>query len=92
MELGYIKIDDIIDLIRLIDKVITETDHYVKVDYGPSLMEVYIMKNGFHYKKDFDFVRRFVMYDPRAPERDAEKFRETKDYLKGLLEERNETL
>lgn len=89
MELGYIKIDDIIDFIRLVDKVITETEHYVNVYYGTSLIEVYIMKNGFHYKKDFDFVRRFVMYDPWAPERDAEKFRETKDYLKGLLNNEN---
>ena len=72
MKTGYIKIDDIIDLIRLVDKVITETDHYVKIGYGPILVGIYVMKGGFHSEKKYDFVSHFVMYDPWAHKRDAE--------------------
>lgn len=89
MKLGYIKIEDFIELVRLADKVIMETEHYVSIHYTSSNVEIYVMKNGFNYKKEFDFARRFIMYDPWAPERDAEKFQETKEYLKGLLNNEN---
>lgn len=86
MEVGYIKIEDLIDLIRLADRILTETEHYVYIEYGPSSVDVYAMKDGFRRNKDYDLRERFVMYDPWAPEREAERFKEIKDYLKGLLE------
>jgi hypothetical protein len=85
MQLGYIKIEDFIELVRLADKVIMETEHYVYIEYGPSSVDVYVMKDGLHRNKDYDLVERFVMYDPWAPKRDAEKFCTARDYLKSLL-------
>jgi hypothetical protein len=89
MQLGYIKIEDFIDLVRLADKVIMETEHYVNIEYGPTSIEVYVMKDGFHRSKDYDLKERFAMYDPWAPKRDAEKFGRIKDYLNSLLGEGN---
>lgn len=89
MTLGYIKIEDLIDLIRLADRILTETEHYVYIEYGPSSVDIYVMKDGFRRNRDYDLRERFVMYDPWAPKREAEKFKEIKNYLKGLLGEIN---
>jgi hypothetical protein len=89
MTLGYIKIEDLIDLIRLADRILTETEHYVYIEYGPSSVDIYVMKDGFRRNRDYDLRERFVMYDPWAPKREAEKFKEIKNYLKGLLGENN---
>lgn len=89
MTLGYIKIEDLIDLIRLADRILTETEHYVYIEYGPSSVDIYVMKDGFRRNRDYDLRERFVMYDPWAPKREAEKFKEIKNYLKGLLGESN---
>ena len=89
MTLGYIKTEDLIDLIRLADRILTETEHYVYIEYGPSSVDIYVMKDGFRRNRDYDLRERFVMYDPWAPKREAEKFKEIKNYLKGLLGENN---
>lgn len=89
MTLGYIKIEDLIDLIRLANRILTETEHYVYIEYGPSSVDIYVMKDGFRRNRDYDLRERFVMYDPWAPKREAEKFKEIKNYLKGLLGENN---
>ena len=89
MTLGYIKIEDLIDLIRLADRILTETEHYVYIEYGPSSVDIYVMKDGFRRNRDYDMRERFVMYDPWAPKREAEKFKEIKNYMKGLLGENN---
>ena len=89
MELGYIKIDDFIELVRLADKIIMETEHYVVIEYSPLCVDVRVMNDGHDRRKEFDLRERFVIYDPWTPERDAEKFQEIKDYLKGLLNNEN---
>lgn len=86
MTLGYIKTEDLIDLIRLADRILTETEHYVYIEYGPSSVDIYVMKDGFHRNRDYDLRERFIMYDPWAPKREAKRFKEIKDYLKGMLE------
>lgn len=89
MEVGYIKIEDFLELIKLADRVLMETNHYVSICYGPTCIDVDVMKNGFTARREFDFSERFIMYDPWVPKRDAEKFKEVKNYLKGLLGENN---
>ena len=90
MTLGYIKIEDLIDLIRLANRILTETEHYVYIEYGPSSVDIYVMKDGFRRNRDYDLRERFVMYDPWVPKREAEKFKEIKNYMKGLLGENND--
>ena len=86
MEVGYIKVEDFLELIKLADRILRETNNYVYIEYGPSSVDIYVMKDGFQRNKDYDLSERFVMYDPWNPRRDAEKFKTIKDYLKGLLE------
>ena len=61
MEVGYIKIDDLVELIKLADRVLMETEHYVSICYGPSSVDVLVMKDGFHRNKDYDLSERFVI-------------------------------
>ena len=87
-ELGYIKIEDVLELVKLVHRVNMETRHYVVLDFCGFSTSVYVMKNGFKYPgRVWDFDGRFYFYEPFNKENDVNEFCKIRDYLKGLLGE-----
>lgn len=92
-ELGYIKIEDVLELVKLVHRVNMETWHYVDFIFCGFSVSVYVMKHGFQYPgKAWDFVERFSLYNPCDEKEEAEMFCKIRNYLKGLLGEKNETV
>lgn len=88
-KLGLIKIEDVMELVKLVHRVHMETEHYACIrfdNYGHDVF-VNVMKGGFRKYKSYDLSEGFVIYIPLYPEDEAERFCKIRNYLKELLGE-----
>ena len=91
MEVGKIKLEDVLTIVKLAHRVHMETEHYVGINFsnwGHGVM-IYVMEGGFNSKKKYSFAEYFSFYDPYSEERDIRTYCKIKDYLKGLLSDKN---
>lgn len=88
-ELGYIKINDVLELVKLVHRVHMETDHYASIQFsnqGYNLL-VTAMENGFKASRQYDLFECFNLYDSKYPQIEVSQYCKIRDYLKGLLGE-----
>lgn len=88
-KLGYIKIEDVMELVKLVHRVHMETKHYVSIQFSNHGHDVFVsvMKGEFKEYKPFELFDGFNIYDPSYPEDEAEQYKKIRNYLKELLGE-----
>ena len=88
-ELGYIKIDDVLELVKLVHRVHMETDHYASIQFSNYGYDITVasMKNGFSSDKKYDLLENFSLYNSRRMLHEVNQYRKIRDYLKDLLGE-----
>ena len=88
---GKIKIDDVMELVKLVSRVHMETEHYAEIqisNFGHNV-SVWAMEGGFDSSRKFSFNEDLNLYDPYDQEGDADTYRKIREYLKSLLGENN---
>lgn len=88
-ELGYIKIDDVLELVKLVHRVHMETDHFASIQFSNYGYDITVtsMKNGFSSDKTYDLFENFSLYNSRCMQHEVNQYCKIRDYLKGLLGE-----
>lgn len=88
-ELGYIKIDDVLELVKLVHRVHMETDHYASIQFSNQGYDLFVtaMENGFELSKQYDLFEQFSLYNTNHPQSEVNQYCKIRDYLKGLLGE-----
>ena len=91
-ELGYIKIEDVLELVKLVHRVHMETEHYASIDFcsHETNVVVSVYKEGWARGKEPDLFGFINIYNPWDYEREAERFCRIRNYLKALLEEKKD--
>lgn len=88
-ELGYIKIEDVLELVKLVHRVHMETDNYVGIELCNNGYSVLVTahKGRFRTSEEFDLFEFISLYDPKCPQHEVNQYCKIRDYLKGLLGE-----
>lgn len=87
---GLVKMDDVLELVKLVHRIHTETNHYASIEFCNTGYEVFVaaMKDGFVEGKEYSLFQGFCIYDSRNHAIDSLKYRQTRDYLRELLGEK----
>lgn len=87
-KLGYIKIEDVMELVKLVHRVHMETEYYASIEFSNFGHDVVVTaKEGGFMETKYSLFKDLEIYNPRNPKYEAEKFLEIRNYLKELLGE-----